>query len=397
VSIADEAFEHCAWRWRPRNPASTRIPVYEASLPCVTALLPYLASIDENRWYSTRGPLVCEFERRLSALVGARAYAVTAASGTSALEAAVLATAGRATSLRPLALMPAYTFVATAMAAERCGYIPYFLDITRDDWSLDAERLVNQPALAHAGVVIPVAPYGRALEQAKWRDFVAATGIPVVIDGAAAFESLVADPARFAGDVPVTLSFQATKAFSTAEGGAVAWSNVDGLTRVLQALNFGLLGTHESASSGTNGKMSEYHAALGLAALDALAEKHSRNVCMTEAYRAAATARDIADRIVVAPSIASNYVLFVGTSDAQTHRVVDELERNAIETRRWYGRGLHHEPYFTTAARGDALEVTDEIASRTIGLPAFERLTPKQVATIVGCIADVVGGRVRSS
>jgi dTDP-4-amino-4,6-dideoxygalactose transaminase len=72
-------------------------------------------------------------------------------------------------------------------------------------------------------------PYGRAIAQTEWIGFEAETKIPVVIDAAAGFEALAADPECRTGPIPVALSFQATKAFSSGEGGAIVRSNPEAL------------------------------------------------------------------------------------------------------------------------------------------------------------------------
>jgi dTDP-4-amino-4,6-dideoxygalactose transaminase len=136
-------------------------------LPRAARLLPYLETIDANRWYTNRGELVNVLEARLGDLLGAgTAKVISAASGTAAIEAAILTTAGRATPQRPLALLPAYTFVATASAVERCGYVPYLLDVEPETWALAAGRLRGHPLIERVGVVVPVAPYGRSIAQA---------------------------------------------------------------------------------------------------------------------------------------------------------------------------------------------------------------------------------------
>jgi dTDP-4-amino-4,6-dideoxygalactose transaminase len=345
--------------------------VYRASLPRAERLLPYLATIDTNRWYTNRGELVSTLEARLGDLLGAgSAKVITAASGTAAIEAAILATAGRATPERPLALLPAYTFVATASAVERCGYVPYLLDVDPDTWALAADRLLGHPVLNRAGVVVPVAPYGRAVAQAGWIEFEARANVPVVIDAAAGFEALAADPERLTGTIPVALSFQATKAFSSGEGGAVVWSDFEGLTRVVQSLNFGMLWKRVSTSSGTNGKMSEYHAAVGLASLDEWDEKCRVIRTVAEAYAFAARAHGLAERLVVAPDIASNYALLDAGSPSAANDVVAALGAENIESRWWYGHGLHYEPYLRDAER-DLLPQTDRIAPSVVGLPIY--------------------------
>src|SRR6185369_6395553 len=97
------------------------IPVLRPQLPSADAMLPYLRRIEGARIYSNWGPLVQELEQRL-----ARHFALpegsvaTASCGTAALVGATLAVAGRASDRKPLAIIPAYTFVATAAAIEQC-------------------------------------------------------------------------------------------------------------------------------------------------------------------------------------------------------------------------------------------------------------------------------------
>jgi dTDP-4-amino-4,6-dideoxygalactose transaminase len=370
--------------------AEETIPVYRARLPLARELLPYLERIDANRWYSNHGELVLELEGRLAELTApAEARWVTASSGTAALEAAILATAGRATPARPLALVPAYTFVATAMAVERCGYVPHFVDVNDATWSLDADELAAHPLLSRAGVVVPVMAYGRGSPQRAWRRFHERTGTPVVIDAAAAFESLVDDPCAIAGTIPVTLSFHATKPFGTGEGGAVVWSDSLGSARVARALNFGFLGARVSQASGMNGKMSEYHAAVGLASLDGLAGRRTAIAATANAYRNAFAGRDLHERIALWPQIASSYAIFAAGSEREAQRVVAALTHAGSEHRFWYGRGIHREPSLSRYP-GDALPNAERLAASLVGMPFSADLTNADIERIATTVARAV-------
>ena len=111
------------------------------------------------------------------------------------------------------------------------------------------------------------------------------TGIPVVIDAAASFEAISDEPSRLLSELPVALSFHATKAFATGEGGCVITTDAELATSVTRSLNFGFYEDRESRSASTNGKMSEYHAAVGLAELDAWPAKHHAFLRMAETYK----------------------------------------------------------------------------------------------------------------
>lgn len=360
------------------------VKVFVPQLPRAAALLPYLERIDATRQYANRGPLVALFEQRLRAMLGLRhALPVMAASGTAALQAAILAHAGRATAARPLALVPAYTFAATAHAAEACGYAPCFVDCAADEWAVMPAALRGHPALARAGVVLPVAPYGRPPDQAGWAGFAAASGIPVVIDAAASVEAIARDPDTV-GRVPVVISLHATKALAVGEGGAVLWSDLHGLVRVAQALNFGFLGSREVRSPGLNGKPSEYHAAVGLAGLDEWAPRAARRTAVAAMWAEAAARDGIAGRMTLPPAIASHYALFAARSGAEARAVTADLDAAGIGWRRWYGRGLHREAYFSGAGaeHAPALPHAEALGDRLIGVPMHEALTAADIAAV---------------
>jgi dTDP-4-amino-4,6-dideoxygalactose transaminase len=376
----------------PRRPSAAPgpIPVYAASLPRAAALIPYLERIDAAGRYSNRGPLVQAFEARLCDTLGVAGGGVaTTSSGTAAIQAAILAAAGRAASARPIALVPGYTFAATAHAAEACGYRVVFADVEPDSWVLSAARLRAHPDLARTGLVLPVAAYGRPHGQDEWAAFGAATGIPVVIDGASSFEAIRRNPAALIGSVPVAISLHATKTFSAAEGGAVVWTDAEGLARVKQLCNFGFLGLREVGLPGFNGKLSEYHAAVGLASLDGVDAIETEREARSRRFIRAAARAGLSDAIVLWPAIASHYALWQAPTLRAAALGCAALTAAGIEWRRWYGAGLHLEPYFAQAGRPQ-LPVTEDIAARLIGIPYFAHIEDSAIERILSALREAM-------
>jgi dTDP-4-amino-4,6-dideoxygalactose transaminase len=362
------------------------IPVMRPQLPPAEKLLQYLRTIDASRIYSNYGPLVRQFEARLAGHLGLPAGgAVCANTGTAALVGAILATAGRATPDRPFALIPAFTFVATAVAVEECGYSPWLVDVDAGSLALDPERLPADASLDRIGVVVPVAPFGRTRPQATWLAFRDRTGIPVVIDGAAGFENLSDAPERHLGAIPVTMSFHATKSFATGEGGCIASTDIDLMTRTAQALNFGFHLSRDSRVASINGKMSEYHAAVGLAELDGWDGKRSAFRTVVDKYRRLMDAAGLLSRFLAAPDIGSCYALFRCRSTAESERIQASLRRGGIGFRLWYGAGLQSQTYFVTARRSD-LSVTESVAPCLLGLPMALDMTEAMIARVAGTI-----------
>ena len=107
------------------------------------------------------------------------------------------------------------------------------------------------------------------------------------------------------------------------------------------------------------------------------------------AYRRQMAAAGLSDRLLVAPDVAGCYALFRCADLAEAAAVVDGLATANIETRLWYGNGLHRQSYYVDASR-DELPVTDRIAPLTIGLPIAPDLPD-------ACIQRVVTAVVRNT
>ncbi len=137
----------------------------------------------------------------------------------------------------------------------------------------------------------------------------------------------------------MALSFHATKVFATGEGGAIVTTDSTLLLRSIQALNFGMMGTRRSDIAGTNGKMSEYHAAVGLAELDGWDRKRAEFAKVAALYRECAARLGLEPRLVTAPAIASCYTLYDAADLAEARSLKAALAEDAIEHRHWYGWG----------------------------------------------------------
>jgi dTDP-4-amino-4,6-dideoxygalactose transaminase len=371
------------------------VPVMRPRLPRAEALLPYLQRIDTDRVYSNFGPLVGELERRLASLMRVPPGSVVlAASGATALSGAILAAAGRARSERPLAVVPDHTFVATALAAELCGYRVVLADVAEPTWTLDPERLREHPRLAEVGLVVPVTPYGRPILQAPWLAFRDATGIPVVVDGAASFEAVTDDPQRLLGPLPVVLSFHATKSFATGEGGAVVCADHALARRVVRALNYGFFDTRDCTSASLNGKMSEYHAAVGMAELDGWPAKQASFRQVHDLYFRLLRDAGLSAGFLGMPEVAACYALFRCAEPAEATSLRARLDAAGIGHRMWYGLGLHAQTHFADC-ENDGLETSRRLAPCLLGLPMAPDLLADAIERVVGCLRGCAStGRV---
>jgi dTDP-4-amino-4,6-dideoxygalactose transaminase len=241
------------------------------------------------------------------------------------------------------------------------------MDVDADTWLLDITRVEHHRLRDQIGLILVAAPFGRPVPQEMCSTFQRRTGIPVVIDGGASFEAMSANPACYIGDIACALSFHATKSFATGEGGCVVTTDKHLATLATQALNFGFHATRECELPSTNGKMSEYHAAVGLAELDWWVEKRRGLHDVAIRYRLMMQSAGLADRLFSAPDVASCYALFRAIDASEASQVQHVFHRLGIESRLWYGTGVVGQPYFNDVAH-DELHVTECIAPRLIGL-----------------------------
>lgn len=352
--------------------AASPIPVLRPSLPGTRDLLPYLEVIDREKWYSNYGPLVSHFESRLSGYLGCSQAAVTtASSGTSALTATLLALQLPRESK---CLMPSWTFAATPHAARAAGLTPFFHDVDPRTWALDPNQVLDtiERGQRSISVVLAVSPFGSRIDINGWQKFGSETGIPVVIDAAAGFDTVRATP------IPAIVSLHATKVFGAGEGGFVATNEFSLLERIKTCSNFGFSGSRNALLPAVNSKMSEYHAAVALANLDVWPETRRQHLHITEQYRQRI---ERLEGVTLQPGYGTGWVSSTTNVMLPPNGAISVARRlltTGIETRSWWGQGCHMQAAFQDCPRM-ALPVTEDLASRVLGLPHFAGMREEDV------------------
>ncbi|MDI1282343.1 DegT/DnrJ/EryC1/StrS family aminotransferase [Brevundimonas sp.] len=362
----------------------TKVPVARPRLPSAEAVFPYLQRIDDAGWYSNFGPLLTEFEARLAGRFPAGTEVVTVTNATQALTLTLMA---MNLPVGGYVVMPAWTFVATAHAVVQAGLKPWFADVDPDSWMLRPEAVTGLAADIRAQVVavIPVSAFGAAGDLAAWRAFRDETGVPVLVDAAAAFDTL--DDA----DLPAVVSLHATKVLGIGEGGFLATRDAALALRVRQLTTFGFQGGRESHVAATNAKLSEYPAAVGLASLDAWPADRFRFLRAAQQLRISLIGRP---EVQFQNGWGADWVTSVcavGLPDGMAAPVADALHQQGIDTRQWWGAGCHTSPAFADCARGD-LRHTDRLAGSVIGLPFSIDLSAAETGRITDALQQALAG-----
>jgi len=344
----------------------------------------------DRGWLTNDGPLVRELEQRIAAYLGVK-HCVAMCNGTIALEIAI-----RALDLKGEVIVPSYTFIATAHALQWQGITPVFADIDPETHNLspDAVRRMITPSTTG---IIGVHLWGRPAPTDALQTIADEHGLQLIYDAAHALgcSHRQADGTRRmlgAFGRAEVLSFHATKFFNTFEGGAVV-TNEDGLADTMRLMrNFGFSGLDNVIHPGTNGKLTEICAAMGLVNLDAIEDVIAANAHNYEEYRAA-----LADvpgvRLLQYDAAERNnfqYVVLEVDDDCAASRddILDALRAENVLARRYFWPGCHRmKPYrdlFPHA--GLLLPNTEAVANRVIVLPTGMALPDGAVAAIAAII-----------
>lgn len=334
-----------------------------------------LDGIFQRRWLSNAGPLVVELERRISDLLGVR-HCVTMANGTIALEIAI-----RALGLTGEVIIPSYTFIATAHALHWQGLTPVFADIDERTHNIDPEsvrRLITESTSGIIGVHL----WGRPAPVRELEAIAAEYEIELLFDAAHAFGN--SHQGRKIGSFgrAEVLSFHATKFFNTSEGGAIVTNDDDLAERMRLMRNFGFVDFDEVVYPGTNGKMTEICAAMGLVNLDSLQEFIAQNVTNHGAYDDVFGSSDHVRLLQYESQVGGNhqYVVIELAPSVTRHRdeLVADLHAENVLARKYFWPGCHRmEPYRTLMPNaGLRLPNTCAVAERVVVLPTGSGVAP---------------------
>jgi dTDP-4-amino-4,6-dideoxygalactose transaminase len=359
-----------------------KIPLLVPLMPTIDQTLPYFRQIDGNRHYTNFGPLSRQLEHRIAEDLSVAQPGVTTISNcTVGLELAL-----QARGLRPGAhvLLPSLTFVATATAVSRVGLQPVIADIDEHGWSLTPEIARRAAEHHRIDAVMPVATFGRPQDMVAWDQFECDTGIPVIVDAAGAYGN------QAAGNVAdVVFSFHATKSFGAAEGGAVVSPSADRIQNIRMLSNFGLDTRSGTLTElGTNGKMSEYHCALGLASFDMWEKvKQDRRALYADYMQ---RLRSACPGLVFQEKPEDGVYPLMAVllpEGREAIAVGAAVAASGVETRRWYTPALHQQPALRGCLLAGEPEVATRLAGRIIGLPFFLGITDAQIDTVCTALA----------
>ncbi len=352
------------------------------NMPDRAAFLRRINEVLDSGWLSNFGPMEQEFERRVAETAGTK-YCVATCNATTGLEVAI---AGLG--MTGDVIVPSFTFIATVHALWRQGLRPVFCDVDPETHCLDVD-CVEAAITSRTTGILGVHLWGNSCDSLALREVADKHGLKLMFDAAHSI-GCRSDGAGHdgIGDAAV-FSFHATKCVHAFEGGAIVTNDSDLEKKLRLMVNFGFAGEDAVAHLGTNGKMSEASAAMGLTSLESMDrffEHNKRNYMAYSAGLGEIPGIKLMRRHTNRPH---NFQYIVTEIDADAFgltrdELVAALRLENVCARRYFHPGCHRmEPYVGLSPRaGQTLPVTEILTDRVMVLPTGTAISTDDISRI---------------
>ncbi|WP_191992947.1 DegT/DnrJ/EryC1/StrS family aminotransferase [Sphingomonas parva] len=364
---------------------SDTIYVTRPYLPPLAEFLPLLEQIWDSRVLTNKGPFHAQLEARLCEYFEAEHVALMT-NGMLALSVAIDAAA-----LSGEIITTPYSFVATTHSVKMGQLEPVFVDVRPGDLNIDPD-LIEAAITPRTSAIVAVHCYGNPCDVEAIQAIATRHGLKVIYDAAHAFGVRYRARSLLSYGDFSTLSFHATKAFNTFEGGAVVVRDGDANVAVDRFRNFGIADEVTIPAVGTNAKMSEFNAALGLLQLEHFEHVRSERRRVDALYRAELGELDGLDCLPIPADTEPNFSYFpilVGPEfGASRDALYEALKQQGVNSRRYFYPLLSTLPMYRglPSAQEERLPVATRAAQRVLCLPIYPELSEGDQRRIIETI-----------
>jgi dTDP-4-amino-4,6-dideoxygalactose transaminase len=373
------------------------IPMSRPNPPRLSEYLRELEALEHSGIFTNFGPMVQRLERNLSENLFRGGGCLSICNATLGLMIAIRQGLLRRPAVgRRFALMPSFTFAATAHAALWNGLTPLFCDIDPDTWlpSADSEIALLEEFGNEIAVMLPCTTFGNNLDLAHYDRLHAKYGVEMIVDAAASLGSIdtMGRPFGEGSQWPIVFSMHATKPFSSGEGGIIYCADEDRLAQLKAMSCFGFEQPRVATLPGLNAKMSEVAALSACLRLEDFENVVQHRDALSALYRSYLpgwqTQRTEGQRQC------HNYhsVLLPDELAGSRAAIVAVLKERGIGTGAYFNPHLAKQPYFAVESVSGPLPVTEEICARIITLPMYDQMTAAEVKYVAQSVLEVAQG-----
>ncbi|HBC3489961.1 DegT/DnrJ/EryC1/StrS family aminotransferase [Vibrio alginolyticus] len=354
--------------------------VTQSYLPSKKKYKSYVDDIYSSCHLTNSGPLQKELERRLESYLGVK-HVICVANGSVALQVAY-----KALELRGKVITTPFSFAATSSTLVWEGLEPVYCDIDENTLNLDPnllESLIDD----YTSCILPVHVFGNPCDVENIGKIASEHNLKVIYDAAHAFSVNYLNKSLFSyGDIS-TVSFHATKIFHTIEGGAIITQCDEIAAKVKRLINFGLEDGKLVDSLGTNAKMNEFEAAMGLCVLDEIEHIKAARRELLLAYNTFLPKYIGRQALISGASELLSYMPVIFKDEKELISVKDALEKNDIYPRRYFY------PSLDTIYHTCSMNVQSKsrcVSKRILCLPFYAGMTVEQVKMISAIVSGVL-------
>lgn len=361
------------------------ILVARSSLPPLEEYTKMLEAIWDSAWLTNMGVYHEQFKKELKSYLKVCRLELFV-NGHMALELAI-----QAMGLTGEVITTPYSFASTTHAIVRNGLTPVFCDINPEDYTMDVNQLESL-ITERTSAIVPVHVYGNLCDVERIEEIAKRHKLKVIYDAAHTFgEELDGIGVGNFGDASM-FSFHATKVFHSIEGGAVAFQDPAMEDRLYQLKNFGITGYESVEQVGTNGKMNEFQAAMGLCNLRYVDGEIGKRRAVTNRYREQLEGLPGIRLMKENPRVKHNYaympVVFDGFK-ADRDQVFDVLTAHKIIPRKYFYPCINAYGCYKDRFCEDDTPTAKRISRQVLTLPLYADLPLSVVDEICAFIKSL--------
>ncbi len=366
-----------------------KILVTQSSMPDYEEYCEEIKELWESRWLTNMGKKHVQLQEGLKEYLDVENIDLLT-NGHMALELSM-----QALGLTGEVITTPFTFASTTHAIVRNGLTPVFCDINPVDFTIDTEK-IESLITDKTSAIVPVHVYGNICNVEEIERIAKKYDLKVIYDAAHTFGVKYKDRGIGSfGDVSC-FSFHATKVFNTVEGGAVCFKSERFGKDLYNLKNFGIRGPEVVEAVGSNAKMNEFCAAMGICNLRHINEEIAKRKMVYERYRSHLEGVDGIQLSPVQENVKSNYAYFPVIFDekvfgASRNEVMAALAENDIGARKYFypltnAFDCYHGKYDVNMT-----PVALHISKRVLTLPLYADLALDDVDRICNIILGLKG------
>ena len=326
------------------------------------------------------GKYVQNFEKLAASFVRSK-YVIAVNSGTAALQAALYSLDIKK---GDEVLLPSFTFVATANAITSTGAKPVFVDIQKENYTIDTDDL-QKKITKKTCAIIPVHLYGHVADIEKLSEIAKKHNLPVIEDSAQSLGSTYKGKHTGTFFEMGCFSMYPAKVMTSGEGGFIVTNNKKLRDKLLMIRNHGMINGSDTKIFGLNLRLPEINAAIATIQM-----KKLPNFLKSRKRNSELLSKLISDLNVVLPSQRKNenvnWYLYTITTKKR-NQLLKKLNEKGIGAASYYSIPVHKTLFYKSKIK---LPVTDWSASHVISLPIHPKVTQKNIEFIAKTMHDIL-------